>query len=121
MVGDIANALVWGALLHLALLVPTPLPAVARRGWLPAVGYVLPFVLQAGYLAVTLPGASSNLERLGLSAPVSHAAARTYPILIAVTMLVQYRAARDGATRQRLRWVLITFLVPYPASLALFG
>jgi two-component system NarL family sensor kinase len=102
--GGVANALVWGAVLHLALVLPGPLQLVRRRPWLIPLGYGLPFVLYAAYLLVGLPRTDDPLDRLRMTLQVSLPAARTYPILL-VAVVVTGFFTRGGEERRRTRWV----------------
>jgi Signal transduction histidine kinase len=102
--GDIANTLAWGALLHFTLVFPEGRVPVPR--WLVAAGYALPFVLHTGYVAVTVPRATSALEAWGRIVPVSITAGRVMPILVAAAVVVAYRTAGDAEARQRVLWVI---------------
>lgn len=110
-VGNVANALVWGALLHFVLVFPEARGILKRRQWMILAAYALPFLLHAVFIAITLPFADSDLERLGRLVPVSVAAGHVFPFLIAAVAVAQYRAARDQASRQRLRWILWVVVV----------
>lgn len=104
MIGDIANAMAWGALLHFTLVFPLGRPPVRR--WLVPAAYALPFVLHAGYLGATLPSATSALERWGRIAPVSITAGKVVPFLVVVAVVIAYRNAADADARLRLRMVI---------------
>ncbi|MBX6722661.1 MAG: hypothetical protein IRY92_05400, partial [Dactylosporangium sp.] len=79
-VGQVANCLLWGCLLHFATSFPQPWPVLRRRPGLIALPYVLPFVAYGVWLAVALPG-TTGLHRTSLLLAVPAAAARIYPVL----------------------------------------
>jgi len=109
MLSDTANALVWGAMLHFAMVFPKRWPVVARRPRLVAVAYVVPFLLYGLSLATGLPGADA-LQRLGLLAAVSPPAANVFPVVVVAALVASYvLAKRDPSARQRMRWQLYTF------------
>lgn len=107
-IGDTVTVLVWATLLYFTLLFPQARGVDAHRPWSVAAVFLLPFALHAGYLAVTLPGSSGALERLGRLVPVSLGSAQVVPFLIAGVLGWQYVAARDPEARRRLRWVFAT-------------
>lgn len=109
-------AVMWGALLHFALIFPEPWLSTSRRRVLVAAGYVGPFLLHAAYLAATLPGAHSDLERLGRLVSLTFLPRRIYPVAVVAALIVGSRAAPTVAARQRGKWVLYTF----SASTALY-
>jgi signal transduction histidine kinase len=102
--GGVANALVWGAMLHLALVLPGPLQLVRRRPWLVPLGYGLPFVLYAAYLLIALPQTDDPVGRLRMTLQVSLPAARTYPILLVAVVVIGF-FTRGSEERRRTRWV----------------
>ena len=107
-VSDSANALFWGAMLHFAVVFPQRWPILARRPRLVAVIYIGPFLLY-GVSALIRSAGATSLERLGLLAAVSPAAANVFPLLIVSALVVSYVKARDPLARQRMRWQLYTF------------
>lgn len=107
----LARALMWGAILHFALVFPERAPAVRRRPWLLALGYLGPFVLYGMYVAATVPGATTTLERIGRASAVSRLSSYIYPLVVVGTMALRYWRVPPGASRQRLKWVLATFSV----------
>ncbi|MGN9908628.1 histidine kinase [Phytohabitans sp. LJ34] len=107
--GGIANALAWGAFLHLALTLPQPRVIVRHRPWFVGAGYVLPFVLYGVYLLFRLPGDGDPLDRLRTVLHVSLPAARTYPILIIAAILASLIRERGLERSQRIRWELVFF------------
>jgi signal transduction histidine kinase len=109
LVSDTANALLWGAMLHFAMVFPRRWPVVKRRPGLVVLAYVAPFLLYAVSLATGLPGANP-LQRLGILAAVSPPAANVLPVAVVAALVTSYLLARDDpASRQRLRWQLYTF------------
>jgi two-component system, NarL family, sensor kinase len=108
-VSDTANALLWGAMLHFAMVFPRRWPVIERRRRLVVLAYVAPFLLYGMSLATGLPGANP-LQRLGLLAAVSPSAANVLPVVIVAALVTSYvLAKRDPAARQRMRWQLYTF------------
>jgi two-component system, NarL family, sensor kinase len=108
-VSDTANALLWGAMLHFAMVFPRRWPVVERRPRLVVLAYLAPFLLYALSLATGLPGANA-LQRLGILAAVSPPAANVLPAVVVAALVTSYVLARDDpAARQRLRWQLYTF------------
>ncbi len=118
LVGDVAAALFWGALLHFTAVFPSP-GGIARR-WLGVLSmYLLPLVLYGGYLALRLPDTQEDLARQALLLSVSAPAARTVPLLALGTIVWTYRQTTNADDRRRLSWVLGTFLVGFTAYLGL--
>lgn len=116
MVGELASALLWGAVLHFALVFPRPVPLLERRlSWLAAT-YAVPFLLYLGSwgvisLANLSRGGGGELDRLGTLLAVSLPSARVVPFLVAGIVWWQYAHARDPAERRRVRWVLYTLML----------
>lgn len=107
-VGELALALIWGALAYFALVVPG---AEIRMTWRRVVAlYTLPLALHVVYLAVALPTANGPAEVAGRIAQVSWLPSSVLPVVTALVMAFRYRAIHDVESRQRLRWVLITLL-----------
>lgn len=115
-VGDAANGLLWGALLHFSLVFPRPLPLVRRRRGLVLLAYAVPFVLYGGYVvAHLLPDLygpdSSSLDRLSYLMTISIASARIIPLVVAGVVVWQYLHAEGEAERRRVRWVVYALLI----------
>ena len=105
-IGDIANALFWGALLLLAASLPRQRLPQRRL----VVGcFVVPLALYLLYLVVTLPGQTSELGKLARLVTVSLAAAYTVPILAVLALALGYRSVGQQERRAAVRWVLIPF------------
>jgi len=113
--GDIANALLWGAVLHFALSFPRPVPPLRRRPARLTLVYATPFVLYLGQLALSpLLGStrdSGGLDRLGDWLTISAPSARTVPVLVAGIVWWQYRHAVDDAERRRVRLIVYALLL----------
>jgi two-component system, NarL family, sensor kinase len=107
-VGELALALVWGSLVHFALVAPGTGLRPSRVALLAA--YALPIGLHGIYLALTLPAADSRLEAAGRMVQVSQLPSYIFPFAIPILMAISYRSSHDEASRQRLRWVLITLI-----------
>jgi two-component system, NarL family, sensor kinase len=105
---DTANAVLWGTMLHFAVVFPRPWKIIARRPRLIALVYVLPFIFYLGTLVTHLP-AANPLQRLGFEASVSPPAANVYPLLIVAALVTSYVIAGDRLDRRRMRWQLYTF------------
>lgn len=116
LVGELALALLWGAIVHFTLVAPGTGLRVGPQALLTA--YLVPIGLHLAYLAVSLPAADSRLEAAGRIVQVSQVPSYVFPFVIPVLMAISYRSCRDEAARRRLRWVLITFGL---ASLAWVG
>lgn len=117
--GDLGNCLLWGALLHFALVFPDPLPVVARRRWIVPIAYVLAFGYYLVQLGVFLPQSRDPLSRLRILVEISQPAAHIQPFLVAAAMVVGYRAAVDDLARRRMRWAFVTVAGAALAYLAL--
>jgi hypothetical protein len=109
-VADTASLLMWGALLHFALVFPRARGPVAAHPRLTAlVSYALPIGLYGLHLVTTLPGEDGALERTGRLVTISVTAANTVPFLVAAVMVGNFLTTRDPVTRQRMAWVFAGF------------
>jgi two-component system, NarL family, sensor kinase len=108
LLGSVANTLLWGAMLHLALTTPRPLPLVRRHPALVPAAYALPFVLYAVAATLRLPSAADPLGRLQILLHVSLPAARTVPAVLVGLLLVGLAVAPDRDERRRVAGVLAT-------------
>jgi two-component system NarL family sensor kinase len=114
-IGDTADALLWGAVLHFVLVFPQPAPWLLGRGWRIAGIYAIPFLI---YLAnVGLQSAfdgswpdAGSLDDLSYLMTISRPAALTVPSLMAAVVLWQYRRTEADDERRRVRWVVWTLL-----------
>jgi len=123
-VGDLANCVLWGSVLHFALVFPevspdtspdagspgilaTPRPLLRLRRPAVVAGYLVPYACYLLRLAFTLPGLDDPLARLRVFVVVSQWAAPVQPVLIAVALVVGYRSATDALVRRRMRWAFV--------------
>ena len=119
LVGDLSNCLLWGTLLHFALVFPEPTPLILRRPRLLAAVYLSPFCYDAVRLAASLPWTADPLARLQLLVVVSQPAAHVQPVLVAAAMVVGYRSATDQMTQRRMRWAFVAVTVAATGYLTL--
>ena len=115
-VGDTANGLLWGAVLHFALVFPRPVPWLRADRRRTVIIYATPFLLYAGYVIVNALldlGRSevSNLDRLSYLVAVSIGAAVVIPVVLVPVIAWQYVHAVDEAERRRVRWIVYSLLV----------
>jgi two-component system, NarL family, sensor kinase len=104
-IGDIANALFWGALFLMAASLPREsLPP--RRLMIGC--FVLPLALHVPYIVVALRE-TSELERLARLITVSFGAAYAIPILMVLALFLGYRSVAQPEKRAAVIWVLIPF------------
>jgi signal transduction histidine kinase len=119
-VADLANCLIWGALVHFALVFPVPAPYVARRRWLVGAAYLSPFALHAVRVAISLPGTHGSLPRAAELLQVSQTAAHLHPLVMGAAMVTSYQnVADDDLARRRMRWAFVTFAVAAVSYLGL--
>jgi two-component system NarL family sensor kinase len=107
--GEIALALVWGALLHFTLVAPGVRVAATRPRIVAA--YCAPLALHAVYIAVALPSARTQLEAVGRLAQVSLLPSSVLPVATALLLLLGYRSTAEAEARARMRWLLLTVVV----------
>lgn len=116
--GEAALAMVWGAALHFALILPGSAFHPGRRAV--AGLYALPLVLHAGYLAVALPAADGPTEQAGRLAQISLVPSTTLPPVCVLLTVLSYRSMRDANARRRARWVLVPFCAAVGAFLGVW-
>jgi two-component system, NarL family, sensor kinase len=114
-IGDTANALLYGALL--LMFASLPRQGLPHR-MLVIACFVLPLALHLLYIVVTVPGQTSELGKMARLISVSFAAAYTIPVLIVLALVLGYRSVGHPEKRAALRWVLIPFTL---AAFAYFG
>lgn len=103
--------LFWISLLHFTLVFPTQHPLTAGRPWIIPLIYVVPFACYLVYLITARYLAPSTLSWIGLWEPGESALGLLYVSLAVVAMSLSYRASRDSATRQKIRWVVYATVV----------
>ncbi len=115
--------LLWPAGLHLALVFPTPLPAVARHRWLIPAVYALAFGMYALAMLVGWVAAPSLLDWVG-TWPIAQTAVVVPFLAVSLALFVRsYRRTTDPAARIRIRWAwlgaaasaaigLVAFMLP---------
>lgn len=108
-VGEVAGAVGWGALLHFAVSFPrSPRWAVRRRAV--AALYAVPFLIYLIATGISLLRTDDPLEQLGTVTAVSRWEGPVMPFVLTAVLLVQYRRTVDPQARTRMRWVLYAFL-----------
>ncbi|MFC7532442.1 ATP-binding protein [Actinoplanes sp. GCM10030250] len=115
--GEIALAMVWGATLHFALILPGSTLRPGRR--LVTALYATPLLLHAAYLTVALPLAAGTPEVVGRLAQVSLAGSTLLPAAGVVLTILAYRSMPTDS-RRRTRWVLIPFYGAVTAFVAVW-
>jgi two-component system, NarL family, sensor kinase len=103
--------LFWISLLHFTLVFPAQHPLTVGRPWIIPLIYVVPFACYLVYLVATRYIAPSILSWIGLWEPGESALGLLYVTLAVVAMSLNYRASRDTATRQKIRWVVFATVV----------
>jgi hypothetical protein len=98
--------LFWISLLHFTLVFPTQHPLTIGRPLIIPLIYVVPYVCYLIYLVATRYVAPSTLSWIGLWEPGKSVVGLLYLALAVVAMSLSYRASRDTATRQKIRWVV---------------
>jgi signal transduction histidine kinase len=130
--GEIANALLWGAVLHFVAVFPRPVPWLEGRPWRLVALYAFPFALHLAHMAIREPGevienlvgvmfpfvgSDAGLRSLSYTIPVSIEASRTVPAIAFMVLLWQYRHAEGPGEKERTKWVTYTFLAVAAAYL----
>lgn len=105
--GETALAMIWGALLHFAVILPGS--GLRPSRWFVGGLYAAPLAAHAAYLAVALPTANGTSEALGRLAQISLSPSTVLPMAAVVMTVLSYRSMRDEGSRRRTRWVLIPF------------
>jgi len=118
--GDLANCLVWGGLLHFALVFPERPAFLSRWRGLVAATYLSPFALHAVRLILALSGTHGTLPRLQLLTLISQPAAHVQPFAVGIAMVTGYRRRQgDDLARRRMRWAFVAFATAAVAYLGL--
>jgi signal transduction histidine kinase len=133
--GEVANALLWGAVLHFVAVFPRPVPWLKGRPWRLVAVYAFPFALHLAHMAIREPGdvidnlagvlfpfigSDTGLRSLSFTIPVSIEASRTVPAIAFMVLLWQYRHAEGPGEKERTKWVTYTFL-SVAAAYLVFG
>lgn len=105
--GEACLAMVWGAAMHFALILPGSQLRPSRSAL--AGVYALPLLAHEAYLTVALPTAASTAEAWGRMAQISLAPSTALPAVAAILTMFSYRSVREQAARRRTRWALIPF------------
>lgn len=119
LVAGVAYALLWGSILHFVAVFPEPRRFVQRSGAISAL-YAAPLALHGFFLAVTLPGSDNALQRARLIASTAVVSEYAVPLVVVVSFVPVFRSSLDAATRQRLRWVLGSFVLATVLWMALW-
>jgi two-component system, NarL family, sensor kinase len=119
-VGDLANCLVWGGLLHFALVFPERPAFMARWRGLVAATYLSPFALHAVRLMLSLPAVPEALPRLQILTLVSQPAAHVQPFVVGIALMAGYRRQHgDDLARRRMQWAFVAFATAAVAYIGL--
>lgn len=96
----------WGALLHLALVFPKPMPIVVRHPAILAAAYAAPLAVQLGAFGLAAAGGAPPLERMAamMSALL---AVQAVAVVLAFGLMVLGLRNRDPVARAQLRWVAL--------------
>lgn len=103
--GGVAFAMVWPAMLHFALVFPEPPVLLQRRPRLVGLVYAIPVVLYVAHLLVTLPTATTPVQRAGVFTATTPFIGFVVPPLLVLAVAAGYRRA-DAAARARVRSVM---------------
>jgi len=113
-IGDIANALFWGALLLMA----ASLPRQNLPSRMLVIGcFALPLALNLPRIVVALRE-TNELEKVARLITISSGAAYAIPILMVFAMIFGYRSVAQPDKGAAVRWVLIPFAL---ATFAYYG
>jgi two-component system NarL family sensor kinase len=104
--GQVAFALLWGAVLHFAIAFPST-TATRRLRVLIAVGYVGPIALYGLVWLATHLLLHTPLERIHVLIVPVLAALFVYPPMILTILVRKYRRLHDEPTRRPLLWLLV--------------
>jgi two-component system, NarL family, sensor kinase len=104
-VGELAFALLWGAVLHFALAFPR-VTSVGRCRVLIAAGYVGTLALYGGTWLAALVVLDEPLERIYVFVTPVLPSLFVYPVLIVFVLVRKFRRSDDARTRRPLLWLL---------------
>jgi signal transduction histidine kinase len=133
LIGEVAFALTWGAVLRFTMVFPRPVEPPRLRALVVVTTFALPFLLHGLWVLARAPshrllwwlqmwlGVSDDrpLEWWAVVAPISVEASLVVPILAAAVVTVQYRRTADADDRRRFRWVIYSLLLSAVTYLAL--
>lgn len=105
LLSEVPLALTWGVVLQFILAFPGG-PSPLRRRGLQVTALLTPVVLYVGYLAVTLPAATSRRELAGRLLQVSLPSSTVLPVLATLLFVLVYRRMTDPAARRRALWIV---------------
>lgn len=103
--GELAFALLWGAVLHFALAFPA-VDAVRRYRRLVAAGYLGTLALYGGLSLAALVVLDEPLERLYAFVTPVLPSLFVYPLLVIFVLVRKFRRSDDARTRRPLLWLL---------------
>lgn len=103
--GRVAYTMLWASAVHFALVFPEPRPWLARRPRLAGFVYLVPVVVYLVHLAVTLPDATTPLERATALTDTTDIGIEYVAALLFAAAVVSHRKA-DADARRRLRSVV---------------
>ena len=118
LLSDLCNLALWGVLLRVVAVFPSPPPVVLRHPVLLRWAHAVPPLL-AVPMALAAAPYTDPVRRFHLVASLSVGAANTVPYLVAVLVTARYLTTRDPQTRRRMRWAMATLLVSVVAYLGL--
>lgn len=108
-VGQVAFALLWGAVLHFAIAFPAT-TLTRRQRWLIVAGYAGPLVLYGLVWLVTLVTMSEPLARLYVLVVPVLPALFVYPPLITTVLVRKYLRLAGEPTRRPTLWLLVAII-----------
>jgi signal transduction histidine kinase len=107
--GQLAFALLWGAVLHFAVAFPGT-TVTRRQKWLIAGGYAGPLVLYGLLSLAALAVYREPLERIHVLVVPVLPTLFVYPPLIATVLVRKYRGLRGEPTRRPIVWLLVALV-----------
>ncbi|MGB3438919.1 MAG: histidine kinase [Actinophytocola sp.] len=117
--GQVAFALLWGAVLHFAIAFPAT-TVTRKQRWLIAGGYAGPLVLYGLVWLGTLAVLGEPLERVHVLVVPVLPTLFVYPPLIVTVLVRKYRGRRGEPTRKPLLWLLAALIGSVVAYFAIW-
>jgi signal transduction histidine kinase len=108
-VGQLAFALLWGAVLHFAIVFPSS-PDAPRKRLRIAAGYAGPLVLYALVWVITHAVLHEPMERIQVLVVPVLASLFVYPPIIVTLLVRKYLRLAGEPTRRSIMWLLVAFL-----------